>query len=81
MALAAPALRVLEAAGAMDLLTREQAAEANGSGLTTADDYLRALERLGFMERRRTGRGKEIGYALTIVGRALVERRSLLRQE
>jgi predicted transcriptional regulator len=74
MALAPPALRILEAAGeASEGLSREQAALANGSRLTTADDYLRALARLGFLDRVRKGRG--LAYHLTEHGRALIERR------
>ena len=74
MVLAPPALVILEAAArAKQPLTRRQAADANDSGETTADDYLRALARLGFLERVSVGRG--IGYQLTASGQALAERR------
>lgn len=74
MVLAPPARRILEAAHeAAGGLSRERAAQANGSRLTTADDYLRALARLGFLQRERSGRG--VAYHLTDAGRALIERR------
>jgi predicted transcriptional regulator len=68
-----PALRVLEAAlRTKSGLTRQAAAKANRSGLTTADDYLRALAKLGFLERTQP---RPAIYRLTDSGRALVERR------
>jgi hypothetical protein len=73
--LAPPALRILEAAAvASDPLTRDQAARSNGSRVTTADDYLRALARLGFLQKHELGR--QITYSLTGAGRAIVERRA-----
>ena len=73
MVLARPALLILEqAARAKEPLSREAAARATGSGVTTADDYLRALAKLGFLETDK--RDRRLRYGLTDAGRALVSR-------
>jgi predicted transcriptional regulator len=71
-----PALRMLEAAHRSGgALTREGAATANSTGVKTADDYLRALEKLGLLTKEsESGR---VAYRLAEPGRALVERRKL----
>lgn len=78
MVLSPPALRILGAAFEVGKggLTRELAASANRSNLTTADDYLRALTKLGLL-RRREAEGRRVSYHLSAAGRAFVARRPL----
>lgn len=75
MVLARPALKVLEAARDHGPITRQDAARYNGSGVTTADDYLRALAKLGLLSAKREPR--PIAYSLSAAGLAVVDRRSL----